>query len=288
MTSIDGTALMHERIRRACASADVSGGFGGTSGGKLHLQTLSWDSAQLGVSAARLSVTGQPGDTAALSDAFRELVDSTGAEFISLKVPADHTDWVNAAEELGFRVFDCEITFLKPLGGDTPPAAAVANAEFRRHDPADETPDLSRLDGYAGTRLHRDPRIGVAAADAFWRHSLTDHLSGYAEVCYLALDDGGAVIGMIACHDEQMPGADAPSPLRDLFHVQVAEGARGRGIGAGLMGFALNESRLDGMEAVSVSTQSTNTDALAFYMNAGFRVAAAGYSLHFWTTNDQH
>ena len=61
--------------------------------------------------------------------------------------------------------------------------------------------------------------------------------------------------------------------------VRVAAGARGRGLGAAMIGWAVDESRRRGCGLVQLSTDKSRTDARRFYERLGFVASHEGMKL---------
>ena len=61
--------------------------------------------------------------------------------------------------------------------------------------------------------------------------------------------------------------------------VRVAAGARGRGIGAAMVGWAVEESRRRGCGLVQLTTDRSRTDARRFYERLGFVASHEGMKL---------
>ena len=61
--------------------------------------------------------------------------------------------------------------------------------------------------------------------------------------------------------------------------VRVAAGARGRGLGAAMIGWAVAESRRRGCGLVQLSTDKSRTDARRFYERLGFVASHEGMKL---------
>jgi GNAT superfamily N-acetyltransferase len=62
--------------------------------------------------------------------------------------------------------------------------------------------------------------------------------------------------------------------------VRVASSARGQGIGAALLTWAIDRAREKPCHLVQLTTDKTRPDALAFYEHLGFRATHEGMKLH--------
>ena len=83
---------------------------------------------------------------------------------------------------------------------------------------------------------------------------------------------------------EAIDGRPDPQPARPVFLSQLycAGHATGRGLGAKLMDWVLEEARAWGADAVQLSVFSENFGAQRFYQRYGFEHVA---DIHFWVGN---
>lgn len=152
---------------------------------------------------------------------------------------------------------------------DVPPTAGVT---VRQLDPrTDEGVLAIAADAFERTRFHLDPRVPDTVADAIKRDWIDSYLHGRrGEFAYVAVEDD-VPVGFLAVV------ADGDTRIIDLMGVAVA--ARGRGVGAALVGkFVLDAE--ESYSRVEVGTQAANAPATRFYERAGFRAARALYDLH--------
>ncbi len=78
-----------------------------------------------------------------------------------------------------------------------------------------------------------------------------------------------------------LPGLARRGALRaQVEAVRVREDLRGRGLGAALFGFAVEESRRRGCALVQLTTDRSRGDAHRFYARLGFVVSHDGLKLH--------
>lgn len=87
----------------------------------------------------------------------------------------------------------------------------------------------------------------------------------------LAVDDDGTLLGYCKLRYPSKLGAlsRAADPI-ELGQLYCAGGATGRGIGAALMDWALEEARLGGHDAIHLSVYSENFGGQRFYARYGF------------------
>lgn len=152
---------------------------------------------------------------------------------------------------------------------DVPPTDGVIVREL---DPGTDEGVLAIAAGaFARTRFHLDPRVPDTVADAIKRDWIDSYLHGRrGEFAYVAVQDD-APVGFLAV------AANADTRIIDLMGVAVA--ARGRGVGAALVGRFVADAE-QSCTRVEVGTQAANAPATRFYERAGFRADRALYDLH--------
>jgi GNAT superfamily N-acetyltransferase len=98
-----------------------------------------------------------------------------------------------------------------------------------------------------------------------------------AHVLLLAVDRDD-VVGTLQL--SVLPGLSRRGALRGQIEaVRVAAGARGRGLGAAMIGWAVDESRRRGCGLVQLTTDRSRTDARRFYERLGFLASHEGMKL---------
>ncbi len=94
----------------------------------------------------------------------------------------------------------------------------------------------------------------------------------------LVAADGDDVVGTLQL--SVLPGLARRGASRGQIEaVRVAAGARGRGIGAAMVGWAVAESRRRGCGLVQLTTDRSRTDARRFYERLGFVASHEGMKL---------
>ncbi len=94
----------------------------------------------------------------------------------------------------------------------------------------------------------------------------------------LVAADGDDVVGTLQL--SVLPGLARRGTSRGQIEaVRVAAGARGRGIGAAMLGWAVAESRRRGCGLVQLTTDRSRTDARRFYERLGFVASHEGMKL---------
>ncbi|MBW8753633.1 MAG: GNAT family N-acetyltransferase [Sphingomonadales bacterium] len=97
---------------------------------------------------------------------------------------------------------------------------------------------------------------------------------------YRLAELGGALAGYckLAIPSSLAEHDDARRPI-EIKQLYTAPGLTGKGIGAALMDWAMEEARGYGADAIQLSVWSGNTDAQRFYARYGFAKAA---DIQFW------
>jgi GNAT superfamily N-acetyltransferase len=151
----------------------------------------------------------------------------------------------------------------------------VAGTEFGlRRATADDLPALVAL-------LADDP-LGAA------RETADGDLAPYRRAFELVDGDPAHVL-LVAVREEEVVGTMQLSVLPGLARrgasrgqieaVRVAARARGRGLGAAMIGWAVDESRRRGCGLVQLTTDKSRTDARRFYERLGFVASHEGMKL---------
>jgi GNAT superfamily N-acetyltransferase len=77
-----------------------------------------------------------------------------------------------------------------------------------------------------------------------------------------------------------LPGLARRGALRaQIEAVRVADGSRGSGLGAGMIGWAIDEARRRGCALVQLTTDKSRRDAHRFYQRLGFVASHEGMKL---------
>jgi ribosomal protein S18 acetylase RimI-like enzyme len=99
-----------------------------------------------------------------------------------------------------------------------------------------------------------------------------------AHLLVVAVDGGDVVVGTLQL--SFVPGLARRGALRGQIEaVRVAAGARGAGLGAAMLGWAVDEARRRGCALVQLTTDKSRTDARRFYERLGFVASHDGMKL---------
>jgi GNAT superfamily N-acetyltransferase len=94
----------------------------------------------------------------------------------------------------------------------------------------------------------------------------------------VAAVEAGAVVGTLQL--TVLPGLARGGALRGQIEaVRVAAGHRSRGLGAAMVGWAVDEARRRGCRLVQLTTDKARTDAHRFYEGLGFMASHEGLKL---------
>jgi GNAT superfamily N-acetyltransferase len=134
--------------------------------------------------------------------------------------------------------------------------------------------------------------VGLIAADQLGatRDGVRDEadLAAYT-AAFRSIDADPAHVLVVAERDGQivgtlqlsfLPGLARRGALRaQIEAVRVAERERGSGLGAAMMGWAIDEARRRGCALVQLTTDKTRADAHRFYARLGFVASHEGMKL---------
>ncbi len=118
--------------------------------------------------------------------------------------------------------------------------------------------------------------------------SLKSDLSPYLDA-FNAIDGDPRQLLVVAANGTEVvatmqltfiPGLSRRGALRaQIEAVRVAPGQRSRGLGAAMMGWAVEEARERGCAVVQLTTDKSRVDAHRFYDRLGFVASHEGYKL---------
>lgn len=96
---------------------------------------------------------------------------------------------------------------------------------------------------------------------------------------------------MIVEHDTEIIGTFQLSFIQYLTYkggrraqleaVRVKDSYRGKGIGAQILNWAINQAKENGAHLLQLTTDKQRPEALKFYENLGFKASHEGLKLHF-------
>jgi GNAT superfamily N-acetyltransferase len=105
-----------------------------------------------------------------------------------------------------------------------------------------------------------------------------DRLSADPNQHLVVAEIDGAVVGTLQL--SVIPGLSPRGTTRSVIEgLRVAGAARGRGLGAEMIRWAVDESRRLGCSLVQLTSDATRTDARRFYERLGFTASHIGFKL---------
>ncbi|WP_414165308.1 dTDP-4-amino-4,6-dideoxy-D-galactose acyltransferase [Superficieibacter sp. BNK-5] len=218
-----------------------------------RVEPLDWESQFFGLKSAivRLDDSAAELTTGALS----------GWARVQAKIPTDRSDWLDALQQLGFRVVEGEVD----LALTVRPGASVA-AEVATEADIPALCDMAAQD-FALSRF-RAPWYPPQDSGRFYARWIENAVRGtFDHQCLLLRAESGDIRGYVS--------------LRELNETDARIGLlAGRGAGAELMQAALNWAQARGKKTVRVATQMGNTAALKRYIQSGANVESTAFWLY--------
>ncbi|MCU1500239.1 MAG: TDP-fucosamine acetyltransferase [Acidimicrobiales bacterium] len=231
-----------------------------------RVRLLDWDSEFWGVRAARAFVDG-----------FEDLLEADAEcrrlsiEWVTLLLPVDRVDLVNAAVLCGYEIFDVRHTLLLE---QMPPK----RESQREHATLADLDDMAAIaaEAFGISRFFADPHLDDDRCVAFYDTWARNSLSGsMAEAAVVSRTSDGSVAGFITL-------ARQAERVGSLPLVAVRSDLRGGGVARRLLLDALSWMDDHNVSTVSVVTQLSNRAAIRLYESAGFQTIGSGIWLHRW------
>jgi len=218
-----------------------------------RVEPLDWESQFFGLQSAivRLDDSAAELTTGALS----------GWARVQAKIPTDRSDWLDALQQLGFRLVEGEVD----LALTVKPGVSVA-AEVATEADIPALRDMAAQD-FALSRF-RAPWYPPQDSGRFYARWIENAVRGtFDHQCLLLRAESGDIRGYVS--------------LRELNETDARIGLlAGRGAGAELMQAALNWAQARGKKTVRVATQMGNTAALKRYIQSGANVESTAFWLY--------
>jgi GNAT superfamily N-acetyltransferase len=200
-----------------------------------------------------------------------EYLTKNGYEFASCRVSENNFEHIVAFQNAGFKILECLLTLryfnstaIVTQGKDMPDGIGYATA-----DDAEECSSIARRI-FTLDRYHADPCIVDKNANDLKAAWARNSCSGYADVVFVAYEDG-QIVGFNACLLKDSVA------MIDLMGV-LPEYC-GYGIGRKLMQAAI--AYYSGrVTYIQVGTQSRNWASLSLYQSIGFKVCHSAFTFH--------
>ena len=233
----------------------------------LDCREQTFETGIAGQPVAKLTVPDEAG-----SNLFAQLTDimtgwrDGGTWLVSCRVPAERADQINALQSAGFHPVETLVTYYQST---RPPRGLSIETGPARADETDTCVDLA-LNAFTFDRLHRDPQVPDAVADAIRAAWVRNDMAGRAAAPLVARIDG-QVAGFNLC---LLTGRTAVIDL-----IAVAAPFRRQGIAGQMIEAAFDHFR-ETIDGIRVGTQEDNLASMRLYERAGFAVERRDVTLH--------
>lgn len=217
------------------------------------IEPLAWESEFFSLPSAilRINATAAPLNESMLAEWAR----------LQAKIPAARADWLDALQQLGFKLVEGEIDLSLQVG-----KSAATRAEIATEN---DIPLLRKqaAAAFAQSRF-RSPWYAEDASGRFYAQWVENAVKGlFDHQCLVLRTDDGGIRGFVS--------------LRQLGNDEARIGLlAGRGAGAELMQAALGWAQARQLTTLRVATQTGNTAALKRYIQSGANVESAAYWLY--------
>ncbi|POP42682.1 dTDP-4-amino-4,6-dideoxy-D-galactose acyltransferase [Superficieibacter electus] len=220
---------------------------------RARVEPLAWESQFFGLQSAivRIDDSAPPLTAETLA----------GQARVQAKIPADRADFLDALQQLGFRLVEGEVDLALAV---TPVAPVIAEVATGADIPA--LRDMAAR-AFALSRF-RAPWYSPQDSGRFYAQWIENAVRGtFDHQCLLLRAASGDIRGYVS--------------LRELNDTNARIGLlAGRGAGAELMQAALNWAQARGKKTVRVATQMGNTAALKRYIQSGANVESTAFWLY--------
>ncbi|MDX2164261.1 MAG: GNAT family N-acetyltransferase [Gammaproteobacteria bacterium] len=224
---------------------------------------LDWDTAQLGVSTAKItSITPE-----ILAEAKQAGIRLVYFQTLESDIPS-----IKLARELGGILVDNKITYLMSLKDLSLPSVPDVKA-YSDKTPSDELIQLAYESGLY-SRFRADPNLTDQQFKAIYKTWITNSVNHSVADDVLVISENNKLLGMVTVGDKNRRG--------DIGLLAVAESARGKNIGTRLVKAAQNYFIQKNYSHSQVVTQQTNIPACKLYEKCGYHVEKTECFFHFW------
>ncbi len=211
-----------------------------------------------------------------ISEQVRAHARKQGRAMYQAKVPVDRTDVAAELTRAGFAVVNTGLVLAAaPRASGGPAGVEIRDANAGADDPII---DLARRAFWA-SRFHLDPVIPADVANRIKADWIANCLSGRRGDRVLVAVVAGDPVGFLATM-----ASDGEERCEIIDLIAVDSSARGRGVGASLVGHLLADV-VGRRDVVRVGTQAANVGATRFYERLGFVLSDAAYDLHLHVRN---
>ncbi|MEE6146403.1 GNAT family N-acetyltransferase [Olsenella sp. YH-ols2223] len=139
-----------------------------------------------------------------------------------------------------------------------------------------ERGDVSGIDRLLAevNRIHHEGRPDLFdLGRKYTDDQIAEMLGDDSRPIFVAVDEGGEVLGYAFCQHQQIIGDTIRTPVKTLYidDLCVDEATRGRGVGRSLFDHVLAYAREAGCHDVTLNVWELNPGARAFYERMGMR-----------------
>jgi len=230
-------------------------------------EELPWDTGCFGFKVARWRGPADPQALAGAMPSFQ----AAGVRLVYIFTPAGGGGPDAGMAEAGAKPVDRRTVFTRRMDGAR--ASLITVRSFPAEAPSSELLDLALASG-THSRFRMDPEMPTrcfhALYEAWIRRSTLREIAD--EV--LVHGETGQLQGMVTIRQD---GSTAHIGL-----IAVADAARGKGLGSGLVLAAEAWALQKGASDMEVATQGANQQAIALYGRCGYRIKAVEDVYHLW------
>jgi ribosomal protein S18 acetylase RimI-like enzyme len=231
---------------------------------------LEWDSDHFGFPIGRVHGASLSSD---IASAALDWARSNSVRCLYFLADSKDSQTISSARESRFDLVDVRMT-MRLDGLDTRTLTAIESLDIRRALQSDG-PALEEIasNAHRDTRFFVDTRFPEERARELYRKWIRRDI---ADGRMLVANLSGERLGYISL---SLPDA---GNVGSIGLLGVAENARGRGIGGGLLKAVIELAKESCLESVDVVTQAANIPAQRLYQAAGFRSSFCQYWFHRW------
>jgi dTDP-4-amino-4,6-dideoxy-D-galactose acyltransferase len=238
------------------------------------IQFLDWDTKQLGVSTARITLSDTLLNPAMLREILKNARDQ-GLNLIYLVIPSAEKEMINTAKNLGGILVDHKITYLIDLKTKAIDANKNTIETYTETLPS---PELIALAFESGkySRFRVDPNITEKQFEDIYRQWITNSVNHTVadDVLVIRDSDTKKILGMVTVGEKNQRG--------DIGLLAVDKDARGKNIGTKLVQAAQSYFTQKNYLQSQVVTQQDNIPACKLYEKCGYHIEKIEYFFHFW------
>lgn len=278
-----------ERVQGAIGNEDGAAWVAlqqGQARGFACLTMLSWDSEQLGMSAARVDYLIAEGTYSEQLQVKEKLMEQLlleahdrGVWHLSARVDASDLSALHVLEEAGFITLDGILTLALDLARhksiERPHDFQIRLAT---PDDAERVADLARI-AFIYDRYHADPFISPERAGELHATWLRSSCTGKAADAVMLAEDNTGLLGFMTCALQPDTHKQLGRMIGTVVMAASTEAARGRGVAYATLMAALDWFREQGCEIVDSGTQVRNIPSLGLFQKCGFRIVGSSISL---------